>query len=88
MPATHFGDNSTVVGDNSPPLLQTTKDKDYEPENMTFSTSHKGKVKLEDFITADDYTVEERPFFVRIGKAGLIAALQELDAQLVKVTFP
>ncbi|KAJ8520996.1 hypothetical protein ONZ45_g2256 [Pleurotus djamor] len=84
MPATHFGDNSTVVGDNSPPLLQTTKDKDYEPENTTFSTSHKGKVKLEDFITADDYTVEERPFFVRIGKAGLIAALQELDAQLVK----
>ncbi|KAF9442914.1 hypothetical protein P691DRAFT_809751 [Macrolepiota fuliginosa MF-IS2] len=31
-----------------------------------------------------DYTLEERPFFVRIGKDGVIAALEKLDEQLVQ----
>ncbi|PIL23180.1 hypothetical protein GSI_14489 [Ganoderma sinense ZZ0214-1] len=34
------------------------------------------------FATAVDYMEEDRPFFVKIGKAGLIAALQKLDGQL------
>ena len=34
------------------------------------------------FATAVDYMEEERPFFVKIGKDGLIAALQKLDRQL------
>ncbi|KAF8969857.1 hypothetical protein BDZ97DRAFT_2055545 [Flammula alnicola] len=34
-----------------------------------------------DFTTVD-YTVEERPFFIPIGKDGVIAALEKLDQQL------
>ncbi|KAI1785972.1 hypothetical protein LXA43DRAFT_1035642 [Ganoderma leucocontextum] len=34
------------------------------------------------FATAVDYMEEERPFFVKIGKDGLIGALQKLDGQL------
>ena len=34
------------------------------------------------FATAVDYMEEERAFFVKIGKDGLIAALQKLDRQL------
>ena len=37
------------------------------------------------FATAVDYMEEERPFFVKIGKDGLIAALQKLDGQLRNV---
>ena len=37
------------------------------------------------FATAVDYMEEERPFFVKIGKDGLIAALQKLDRQLRNV---
>jgi len=33
-----------------------------------------------------DYTLEERPFFIRIGKDGVIAALEKLDQQLVQVS--
>lgn len=38
------------------------------------------------FATAVDYMEEERPFFVKIGKDGLIAALQKLDRQLRAVS--
>ena len=37
------------------------------------------------FVAAVDYMEEERPFFVKIGKDGLIAALQKLDRQLRNV---
>jgi regulator of protease activity HflC (stomatin/prohibitin superfamily) len=35
-----------------------------------------------DFVISSDYSLEERPFFVNIGKDGLIGALQRLDKQL------
>ncbi|KII88766.1 hypothetical protein PLICRDRAFT_42002 [Plicaturopsis crispa FD-325 SS-3] len=35
-----------------------------------------------DFTITSDYMLEDRPFFVTIGKDGLIAALQSLDLQL------
>ncbi|KAI8974856.1 band 7 domain-containing protein [Trametes punicea] len=35
------------------------------------------------FATAVDYLEEERPFFVKIGKDGLIAALEKLNQQLM-----
>lgn len=37
------------------------------------------------FVQTVDYLEEERPFFVKIGKDGLIAALQKLDRQLKNV---
>ncbi len=40
------------------------------------------------FATAVDYMEEERPFFVKIGKDGLIGALQKLDRQLRNVSEP
>ncbi len=40
--------------------------------------------KIDDFITVD-YTFEERPFFVPIGKDGILGALQKLDTQLRNV---
>ncbi|KAF7440815.1 hypothetical protein PC9H_001163 [Pleurotus ostreatus] len=84
MPATQFGDNSTVVGDPSPPL-PTTKDHVDDGFHSSTSNGHaKGKAKLDEFITTADYMSTDRPFFVPIGKDGLIAALQKLDAQLIK----
>ena len=51
--------------------------------------SHRGGVDRElsvgNFATAVDYMEEDRPFFVKIGKDGLIAALQKLDGQLRNV---
>ena len=51
--------------------------------------AHRGGLDRElsvgNFATAVDYMEEERPFFVKIGKDGLIAALQKLDGQLRNV---
>jgi hypothetical protein len=42
------------------------------------------------FVAPMDTQLEERPFFVPIGKGGLIAALQRLDQQMqnVRRSFP
>lgn len=85
MPATQFGDNSTVVGDPSPPLPTTKGHLDDGFHSSTSNGHAKGKAKLDEFITTADYMSTDRPFFVPIGKDGLIAALQKLDAQLIKV---
>lgn len=37
------------------------------------------------FSTSLDYAIEDRPFFVPIGKDGVTAALQKLDKQLQQV---
>ena len=57
---------------------------DEEPE---FSKSAKParEFSTANFATTLDYLEEERPFFVKIGKDGLIAALQKLDTQLRNV---
>jgi len=73
------GDNSTVVGD-------ATVRKDPREDLFLKEEPRGGKAKqksVNDFVTADDYTLEDRPFFVTIGKDGLIGALQKLDKQLV-----
>jgi len=75
------GDNSTVVGD-------ATVRKDPREDLFLKEEPRGGKAKqksVNDFVTADDYTLEDRPFFVTIGKDGLIGALQKLDKQLVDV---
>lgn len=48
--------------------------------NFTVSTGN--------FVKAEDYMSGDRPFLVSIGRDGLIAALQKLDAQLKNVSAP
>jgi hypothetical protein len=78
-----FADNSTVIGDTT-----TRKDPREDWSKIPSHSSDKAKQKsVSDFIAADDYTLEDRPFFVTIGKDGLIGALQKLDKQLVDVSL-
>lgn len=39
------------------------------------------------FATTVDYMAEDRPFFVKIGKDGLIAALEKLNHLLIEVSL-
>lgn len=92
--STVFGDNSTIVGDaaynnNIGLKPQGSFSKDSGPSSGPKRAGDgygKSSQKIgNDFVATVDYTVEERPFFVPIGKAGVIAALEKLDRQLVQV---
>ncbi|KAF5365772.1 hypothetical protein D9758_003153 [Tetrapyrgos nigripes] len=84
--STHFGDSSTVVGDRT-----VVEDRDATFRNdfgpVKEDASHAGSKRaskeraLNTFVTTG-HTLEDRPFFVPIGKDGLVAALQKLDKQL------
>lgn len=81
-------DGSTVVGGsvaNRKELLRERNDafpaKPYSPTTNGIS---KAKTVGNDFSTAD-FAIEDRPFFVPIGKEGVTAALQILDKQLQQV---
>ncbi|KAJ7905252.1 hypothetical protein B0H14DRAFT_2659538 [Mycena olivaceomarginata] len=75
--------NSTVVGD-TPPALR-------KEQHATFITDEKKgapapqipKIDNTFSFNNDDY-LKERPFYVPIGKGGLIAALETLDQQLLQ----
>jgi regulator of protease activity HflC (stomatin/prohibitin superfamily) len=74
--ASLFGDTTTAF--SSPEA--------YLPHSKHPQLQEKGKApaqptSINDFITTD-YVPEERPFFVLIGKDGIIAALEKLDRQL------
>lgn len=45
----------------------------------------KGKAEVDDLVATMNNTLEERPFFIRVGKDGIVAALEKLDEQLVAV---
>jgi hypothetical protein len=92
--STIFGDNSTVVGDavhnvnvGLKPQASFSKYREASPGPKRAGDGYgKSTQKIgNDFVATVDYTVEERPFFVPIGKAGVIAALEKLDRQLVQV---
>lgn len=60
------------------------------PDASRHTTSPgKGKSTMEvvatDLSSNDAQKITERPFFVVIGKGGLLAAIQELDTQLQQV---
>lgn len=78
-------DNTTVVGDRD----TLRKDQDFSLQSRDFKSAitHGKQRQLQEnhFSTTLDYMDEDRPFFVAIGKDGVTAALQKLDAQLVKV---
>lgn len=84
--ASIVGEATTIVGDafeaGDEPHLSTKE----HPHKPTSSSAVKGKGRADQFVATMDYTLEERPFFIRIGKDGVIAALEKLDQQLVQVS--
>ncbi|PSS37450.1 hypothetical protein PHLCEN_2v657 [Hermanssonia centrifuga] len=85
MDSKSFADNTTVVGGP----LSTLGDSSYlqslkKPTANGKSTANDGPSGAS-FQTAE-YMNTERPFFVTIGKDGLIAALQKLDLELRNVS--
>lgn len=85
-----FGDNVTVVDDSAPYKgLDDTISKSsgsQPPKNKSrIAFTGKARVPHESEFTTVDYNIEERPFFIPIGKAGVIAALEKLDRQLLDV---
>ncbi|THU99362.1 hypothetical protein K435DRAFT_719810 [Dendrothele bispora CBS 962.96] len=84
MSTVNFGDSSTVYGDRST-VVNEEHDVTYRHKDESAHSPSKraGKAKASGFVTAD-YQLEDRPFFVPIGKDGLVAALQKLDKQLVE----
>lgn len=82
---TSTADNSTVVGDLDYTLRKGPSENNkagkrrLEPESV--------KSNLESFVLTNDYALEDQPFFVPIGKDGLLAALQKLNKQLVHVSL-
>ncbi|KAJ7715952.1 hypothetical protein DFH07DRAFT_862545 [Mycena maculata] len=77
--------NSTVVGDAGA-LRKEQNDAFLKPGNSHTTQPHApgiAKIGNEFSFTTDDY-LKERPFYVPIGKGGLIAALETLDQQLVE----
>lgn len=87
MPS-NFGDTSTVVGEtsyqtNGPFGKNPKSDSPEKPSDRRHNALGKGPVTPgSEFVATMDYTIENRPFFVPIGKGGVIVALEELDRQL------
>jgi hypothetical protein len=81
MDTRSVGDNTTVVG--GPSGYRVELDQSYTKSALVDDAKH-NRVGP-NFVKATDYTEEERPFFVKIGKDGLTAALHKLDTQLRSV---
>jgi hypothetical protein len=83
-----IADNTTVVG--GPASATNRKDlvRDRIDELQdSYSTYPKKGVLGHEFSRNTDYAMEERPFFVPIGrKDGVITALEKIDAQLRNVS--
>lgn len=88
---TSLGDNATVVDDSAPykGLDDTfSKSSGSQPPKNKSRIAFTGKARaghIESEFTTVDYNIEERPFFIPIGKAGVIDALEKLDRQLLDV---
>ncbi|EMD35681.1 hypothetical protein CERSUDRAFT_116415 [Gelatoporia subvermispora B] len=79
------GDNMTVVGGGS--IAPKDLALDHDDHLWKSSANRKSSRGLNTvaegtFLQAQDYTLGDRPFFVNIGKDGLIVALQKLNTQL------
>uniref|UniRef100_A0A0W0FUK5 Band 7 domain-containing protein n=1 Tax=Moniliophthora roreri TaxID=221103 RepID=A0A0W0FUK5_MONRR len=74
-------EGSTVVGDRDFSLVsEPTKSHGSSPAQKGVG---KRKATSTEFVSSD-YTLDERPFFIPIGKNGLVEALQKLDKQLLR----
>ena len=85
--SSNFGDYSTVVGDpvdrRADDIPSKASSSPVKAHTSRFQTNT-GKSRMSEFTTVD-YTIQDRPFFVPIGKDGVIAALEKLDSQLLGV---
>ncbi|KAJ4488234.1 hypothetical protein J3R30DRAFT_3667623 [Lentinula aciculospora] len=84
----NYADGSTVVGDDLRDQQPLSKSKFAEENDPLPSTPSSKKRVGQPFVNSIETELEERPFFVRIGKGGLIAALQKLDKQLAESGRP
>ena len=88
--STSVGDNTTVVGGPMSHMGDPTYLSDTYPRKP--SASGKGvhlahhDMPPRTFLETNEYMDTERPFFVTVGKDGLISALQKLDVQLRNVS--
>ncbi|KAI0038819.1 hypothetical protein FA95DRAFT_1137154 [Auriscalpium vulgare] len=78
-----FGDASTVVGGRSTahskhPAYEKGSD-DHHKIASSFEVPH---IEAGELTKIEDYFAEQHPFVVKVGKDGLLAALQELDLEL------
>ncbi|KAH7889794.1 hypothetical protein F5I97DRAFT_1847364 [Phlebopus sp. FC_14] len=80
-------DNTTVVGGpssvaNRKELLKDRSD-DFPARSLLTAANDTSKAKVVGhYFSKADHAMEDRPFFVSIGKDGVTAALQKLDRQL------
>lgn len=81
-------DGTTVVGGsiaNRKELLRERNDTfPAKPSSPIINGVSKARTVGNDFSTAE-FAIEDRPFFVPIGKEGVTSALQKLDKQLQQV---
>ncbi|TEB36097.1 hypothetical protein FA13DRAFT_1658933 [Coprinellus micaceus] len=95
MPAT-FDDNSTVIGESSRGPLVATKGGVAEEDPKAGLRPFPGETRLKgktverssEFMQPMHVPEEGRPFFVSIGRGGVIAALDDLDKQLNAAGLP
>ncbi|KAI0072143.1 band 7 domain-containing protein [Panus rudis PR-1116 ss-1] len=79
MDARSFGDGTTVV--NGPSSVAGNGNGALGSSSSKARSTHPNPVAA-DFLRTVDYLEGERPYFVGIGKDGLIGALQKLDKRL------
>jgi hypothetical protein len=75
-------EGTTVVGDSF-----KAGDNSDTAQSLKPTSAGKGRDYATEFTATKDYTLEERPFFVRIGKDSVITALEKLDQQLVRASL-
>ncbi|KAF7359523.1 Band 7 domain-containing protein [Mycena sanguinolenta] len=75
---------TTIVGDGATLRKEQELSFDTNGKNPSAPAPHIPSVGKPFSFTTDDYLKEQRPFYVPIGKGGLIAALEKLDQQLLQ----
>lgn len=82
--ASNFGEASTVV--DFPPYSGKRPEEPFvKPNHATIEFPTPTISAADMAFTTTDYALHDRPFFVPIGKQGVIAALEKLDQQLQAV---
>lgn len=76
---------TTVVEDADANLTMSNSKKAYYGNGV--ETLKEESKKPEPFLIATDYMDESRPYFVKIGKDGVLAAIQNLDLELRNVSI-
>ncbi|TFY70723.1 hypothetical protein EVG20_g2269 [Dentipellis fragilis] len=85
IPTSEYGDGTTVVEGPSSRLYSSSAGRPaFDTGKPLTSDDSKSnpKMAIGEMTRAVDYLSENRPFFVRIGKEGLLSALNKLDQQL------